>query len=120
MPAIFLPGFPTVVILNPLGERVQTLLDGRTTYAAGTYHVEFDASRLAAGTYHLLFRAGAFHGEGMFEQAGDQPIHQPGKFAGGDQARDVFVFKRLAHLRLDAGEMAPVDRKSTRLNSSHT
>ena len=57
---------PELVILNPLGERVQTLLDGRTTYAAGPYHVEFDASRLAAGTYHLLFRAGAFHATERF------------------------------------------------------
>ena len=45
-------------VFNMLGQEVATLANG--DYAAGTFQVTFDASRLASGVYYYQLRAGDF------------------------------------------------------------
>jgi hypothetical protein len=48
----------TLKIYNILGQEVETLFNGQ--HAAGTFHVEFNASRLATGVYFYELRAGDY------------------------------------------------------------
>jgi hypothetical protein len=51
---------PELQIFNSVGDRVLTLMDGNAAYQGGSYHVGFDARKLAAGVYYVEFHAGEY------------------------------------------------------------
>ena len=51
---------PELMLYNECGQRILTLMDGRSTYTGGSYHLEFDAQKLAAGAYYIQFKAAGF------------------------------------------------------------
>ncbi len=50
--------FVNIVLYNTLGQEVKTLLNENKT--AGSYKIDFDASRLSSGTYFYRITAGSF------------------------------------------------------------